>query len=91
MTFGILLLVDIWLHTNWRIYSSIDQMLAGQASAPIFRLSGMWQTCQQTMLAGTIKDTAPEPLKISQDNYVDKINGKQLEKHPDSNLSESFT
>lgn len=40
------------------------QMLAGQASAPLFRLVGMWQSLQQTMLSlervGDILLTSPE-------------------------------
>ena len=82
MTFGILLFGGHMVMSGKLTIGQLIafQMLAGQASAPIFRLSGMWQTCQQTMLAverlGDILNTAPEPLKISQDNYVDKINGK---------------
>ena len=82
MTFGILLFGGHMVMSGELTIGQLIafQMLAGQASAPIFRLSGMWQTCQQTMLAverlGDILNTAPEPLKISQDNYVDKINGK---------------
>lgn len=43
------------------------QMLAGQASTPIYRLTGMWQSFQQTALSieriGDILNTAPEPTK----------------------------
>jgi subfamily B ATP-binding cassette protein HlyB/CyaB len=40
------------------------QMLAGQASAPIYRLTGIWQSCQQAALSmerlGDILNTPPE-------------------------------
>ena len=82
MTFGILLFGGHMVMSGKLTIGQLIafQMLAGQASAPIFRLSGMWQTCQQTMLAverlGDILNTAPEPLRISQENYHDKIKGK---------------
>ena len=82
MTFGILLFGGHMVMSGKLTIGQLIafQMLAGQASALIFRLSGMWQTCQQTMLAverlGDILNTAPEPLRISQENYHDKIKGK---------------
>mgnify|MGYP003585463622 FL=1 len=82
MTFGILLFGGHMVMSGKLTIGQLIafQMLAGQASAQIFRLSGMWQTCQQTMLAverlGDILNTAPEPLRISQENYHDKIKGK---------------
>jgi subfamily B ATP-binding cassette protein HlyB/CyaB len=49
------------------------QMLAGQASAPLYRLTGIWQSCQQVALSverlGDILNTPPESFH--------KINGKK--------------
>lgn len=43
------------------------QMLAGQASAPLFRLTGIWQSCQQAALSverlGDILNTPPETFQ----------------------------
>ena len=55
------------------------QMLAGQASAPIYRLTGIWQSCQQTALSverlGDILNTPPEPSTSNQLKKVPSVGG----------------
>jgi len=61
------------------------QMLAGQASAPILRLSGIWQSCQQTMLSverlGDILNTPPEPTNGNNSEKLPSVGGKILFKN----------
>ena len=55
------------------------QMLAGQAGAPLYRLTGMWQSFQQTALSverlGDILNTAPEPLEVKNSLNSGKVQG----------------
>jgi subfamily B ATP-binding cassette protein HlyB/CyaB len=55
------------------------QMLAGQASAPIYRLTGMWQSVQQTGLSldriGDILKVPPEPAKGKECVRLEKLKG----------------
>lgn len=55
------------------------QMLAGQASAPIYRLTGMWQSFQQTSLSierlGDILNTSPEPASVNNNITMPSIRG----------------
>lgn len=66
MTFGILLVGGHKVMNGEMTIGQLIafQMLARQASDPMHRLTGMWQSCQQTMLAverlGDILNTAPE-------------------------------
>jgi subfamily B ATP-binding cassette protein HlyB/CyaB len=55
------------------------QMLAGQASVPLFRLTGMWQSFQQTALSverlGDILNTPPEPVRIKNNPPLPFVRG----------------
>ena len=55
------------------------QMLVGQASAPILRLSGIWQSCQQTALSverlGDILNTPLEPTKTKHHEKLPSVGG----------------
>lgn len=56
------------------------QMLAGQAGAPLYRLTGMWQSFQQTALSverlGDILNTSPEPLEVKNSLNSGKVQGE---------------
>lgn len=55
------------------------QMLSRQAGEPLHRLSGLWQTCQQTILAverlGDILNTAPEISQLHEQK-LQQLTGK---------------
>lgn len=55
------------------------QMLAGQASAPLYRLTGMWQSFQQTALSverlGDILNTPSEPLRVKNSPPLHQLRG----------------
>jgi len=55
------------------------QMLAGQAGAPLYRLTGMWQSFQQTALSverlGDVLNTSPEPLEVKNSPTLSKVRG----------------
>ena len=56
------------------------QMLANQASAPLSRLAGIWQSFQQTKLAvqriGDILNAVPEPKNLAEAVELQKIKGE---------------
>jgi len=56
------------------------QMLAGQAGAPIYRLTSIWQSCQQTALSverlGDILNTPPEPSTSNQLKKMTAVGGE---------------
>ena len=56
------------------------QMLARQVSEPMHRLTGMWQTCQQTILAverlGDILNTPTEPGRVEGKAHLSPLQGK---------------
>lgn len=55
------------------------QMLAGQASAPIYRLTGMWQSVQQAGLSleriGDILKVPPESVQTKKSTKLEQIKG----------------
>lgn len=55
------------------------QMLAGQASAPLYRLTGMWQSFQQVTLSverlGDILNTSPEPVRVTNSPDLHGVKG----------------
>lgn len=55
------------------------QMLASQANAPIYRLTGMWQSVQQTGLSleriGDILKIPPEPVQTKESMRVEQVKG----------------
>jgi subfamily B ATP-binding cassette protein HlyB/CyaB len=55
------------------------QMLAGQANAPIYRLTGMWQSVQQTGLSleriGDILKVPPEPVQGKECVRLEQLKG----------------
>lgn len=61
------------------------QMLAGQASAPIYRLTGIWQSCQQTALAverlGDILNTPPESFYGDKRDTLPAVGGDVVFDH----------
>lgn len=71
MTFGILLVGGHQVMNGEMTIGQLIafQMLARQASDPMHRLTGMWQSCQQTLLAverlGDILNTSPELRRLN--------------------------
>lgn len=55
------------------------QMLAGQVSAPLYRLTSIWQSCQQTALSverlGDILNTPPEYFQKTGDSKLPSMKG----------------
>lgn len=58
------------------------QMLAGQASVPLYRLAGIWQSCQQAALSverlGDILNTPPETFHKSKSEKKPPVKGNIL-------------